>query len=691
MIRTTGTPDASAGKRWRRITLAALVMAGLLAVPAIPAMAGPPLDVTWTDTFTRTSGAVGQNWVEGRGTWRINSGKVRPTVLSSAGGPTEQMLVQNGVTLGNKYIVSADVTVPTGNRTWNGIAANVSTQSNGTQSGYVFRIGRGPNDGGGRWQLIQLTGSNGSTAREIARGEAKFEQGDTVTASLTSAGTTGRLSVSLAKAGQVFLQQAAYPGFDTPQLYGGKVALYSINGTGVYDDVEVTTSSAAAVPPSAPAPLRCPPAASGGYTLPNRTPTVVSETVIDDALASHPVGQALLTDGSTQYAAYYNRHKELVVAKRTLPSTTWTRKVLDTKIGADSHNYVTMQLDPRGNLHVSGNMHGVPLNYWKTTTRGDIQTLTREASLVDSAQEQKVTYPTFIRDKDGDLVFTFRSGGSGDGVNYYYEYDHTTDEWEELIDGPLFDGEGERSAYTGGQPRLGPDQMYHVTWVWRDTPDAATNSRLSYMRSPDLKTWETLAGDPITLPVKYDQPGVVVDDVPIYEGLLNGLAVQGFVGSTPIISYHKYDAAGSSQLYVAKASGSTWTKTQVTRWSGRWDFGGGGSLQNDITLGRPSTLPDGKLALPFGCLGSQRTLVLNPDLTPFAEVATPPAYPSQVLAVRNTNPDWDLVTQIAGDTGGANYVMRWESAKSNLDKPRPESEYPATTGSPLSIITLSGR
>ncbi|WP_191089404.1 BNR repeat-containing protein [Microbacterium radiodurans] len=676
------------GHRWKLVAAATVVIAGLITAPASPAVAGPPIDTTWSDSFSRANGVLGQNWVEARGTWRINSGQARPTTLVANGGPTDQMAIQNGVTLGNKYIVTADVTVPTGDRTWNGIATNVSTQANGTQNAYVFRIGRGANDTGGRWQVMQLTGSDGSTARQIASGLAKFEKGDTVTMSLSSAGTTGRLSASLAINGQVFLQQAAYPGFAAPQLYGGKAALYSLDGTGVYDNFSIETSSAAAVAPAPPAALQCTPAAGSSYTLPNQTPVFVSETVVDRALASHPVGQALLTNGSDQYVAYYNVHHELVVAKRTLPSTTWSRKVLDTEIGYDSHNYVTMQLDPNGNLHVSGNMHGVPLNYWKTSTPGNVQSLARVASLVDPAQEQKVTYPTFIKDKNGGLIFTFRSGGSGDGVNYYYRYNHATNAWSELIDGPLFDGEGQRSAYTGGQPRLGPDGMYHVTWVWRDTPDAATNSRLSYMRSPDLVNWETLAGTPITLPVKYNQPGVVVDDVPIYEGLLNGLAVQGFAGNVPIISYHKYDAAGNSQLYVAKAAGSTWTKTQVTQWSGRWDFGGGGSLQNDITLGRPSSLPDGRIALPFGCLGSQRTIVLNANLTPHAEVPTPPSHPSQVTTVRNTNPAWDLITQIAGDGGGGNYVMRWESAKSNLDKPRPDSEYPKENGTPLSIITL---
>ncbi len=41
-------------------------------------------------------------------------------------------------------------------------------------------------------------------------------------------------------------------------------------------------------------------------------------------------------------------------------------------------------------------------------------------------------------------------------------------------------------------PVRGPDGLFHVVWVWRDTPDRATNHHLSYARSRDLQRWETL-------------------------------------------------------------------------------------------------------------------------------------------------------------------------------------------------------
>jgi hypothetical protein len=54
-----------------------------------------------------------------------------------------------------------------------------------------------------------------------------------------------------------------------------------------------------------------------------------------------------------------------------------------------------------------------------------------------------------------------------------------------VLDTPLIDGQGERSAYIygGGMPIPGPDGRFHLLWVWRETPDHATNNSLSYART----------------------------------------------------------------------------------------------------------------------------------------------------------------------------------------------------------------
>ena len=125
------------------------------------------------------------------------------------------------------------------------------------------------------------------------------------------------------------------------------------------------------------------------------------------------------------------------------------RKVeLPSKVGWDSHNYVTMALDATGNLHVSGNMHCVPLIYFRTSTPDDLATLQRCS--MTGQNEQRCTYPRFLTDAGNNLLFTYRDGSSGNGQNFFNRYDPRQRTWEPFLDDPLFDGEHERNAYPSG-------------------------------------------------------------------------------------------------------------------------------------------------------------------------------------------------------------------------------------------------
>ena len=123
--------------------------------------------------------------------------------------------------------------------------------------------------------------------------------------------------------------------------------------------------------------------------------------------------------------------------------------------------------------------------------------------------------------------------------------------WKRLLDKPLTDGEGERNAYFDG-PVQGPDGWFHLAWVWRESPDAATNHDLSYARSKDLRHWENAAGKPLTLPIRMTD-GVIVDPVPQNGGMINGNTRVGFDDKGRVtISYHKHDAAGNTQPWNAR-------------------------------------------------------------------------------------------------------------------------------------------
>ncbi len=88
---------------------------------------------------------------------------------------------------------------------------------------------------------------------------------------------------------------------------------------------------------------------------------------IDDIWTGSFLKFDLVTFGNLQAAAYYNSARQLVVAVRSIGSDTWAKKVLLSGASVwDSHRSVTLAFDDLGYLHVSGNMHNSPLNYFRS-------------------------------------------------------------------------------------------------------------------------------------------------------------------------------------------------------------------------------------------------------------------------------------------------------------------------------------
>ena len=93
--------------------------------------------------------------------------------------------------------------------------------------------------------------------------------------------------------------------------------------------------------------------------------------------SGHPVRFALLTHGKRQFVAFFDADRHLTVAARTLDSTQWEFQRLPSQLGWDSHNYVTLAADGDGHLHLSGNMHCVPLIYFRSQQPGDVRSFER--------------------------------------------------------------------------------------------------------------------------------------------------------------------------------------------------------------------------------------------------------------------------------------------------------------------------
>ena len=284
------------------------------------------------------------------------------------------------------------------------------------------------------------------------------------------------------------------------------------------------------------------------------------------------------------YAGWYQADQSMVIGRRDLSKDgKWETKVLPTKIKWDSHNYIAMAFDSEDILHVSGNMHAVPLIYFRADQPNDVLSL-QQIPEMTGQQEKRMTYPKFMTDRTGRLLFCYRDGGSGNGNTYWNRYDVKTKKWTRLMDTALFDGQKLMNAYPYG-PIPGPDGYYHLIWVWRDTPDCSTNHDLTYARSPDMVHWEDSYGKPVPLPINING-GERIAAVPVKGGLLNSRIMFTFdAEGRIIITWSEYDKDGYYQVWNARREKDGWRKVQSSDWKVIWNFSGGGCLPSEATFG----------------------------------------------------------------------------------------------------------
>ena len=417
------------------------------------------------------------------------------------------------------------------------------------------------------------------------------------------------------------------------------------------------------------------------------------EQVVDVApvWSGHQVGFALLTHGQRQLVAFYDSDRQMTVGTRQLNSTMWHLVRLPlpsdkfahqqthppiTTLGWDSHNYVTLAVDREDQIHISGNMHGTPLLYFCTTQPMEIDSLRWVPSMTGQREEQ-CTYPRFLLGAQGELLFTYRDGKSGSGDQIINQYDTKKTTWSRLFDQPLFSGQGKMNAYFMG-PVRDRSGVFHICWVWRDSPDCATNHDLCYAQSADLIHWTTSSGKPLTLPITADT-AEVVDPVPSGGGIINNNTLIGFDSKgRPVITYHKFDSNGNTQLYNARREDQGWQIYQTSDWTYRWDFHGGGSIPFKITFGPVAVDDNGNLMQSYHHVqyGSGVWQLDEDTLKPVSQADDKAtlwnSIPPELNKVESEHPN--MTVNIASDLGhadepGVRYLLRWESLPPNRDQP----------------------
>jgi hypothetical protein len=421
--------------------------------------------------------------------------------------------------------------------------------------------------------------------------------------------------------------------------------------------------------------------------VPWRAAAAEAGELIDRVWSGHPVGFSMLAERGHLFIAYYDANRRITVIGRRLGEREWQRcqpegvevprrKRMSNVTAWDSHNYLRLALDRDGHLHLSGNMHVDPLVYYRSRRAFDVTSLER-LDRMTGEREERCTYPVFFQNAAGDLLFRYRDGSSGNGSDLYNIYDPATRTWRRLVATPLLEGEGRRNAYSL-VPTLGPDGRFHLVWVWRNTPDCATNHTLSYARSRDLVQWENSRGEPIALPMVL-ATGEVIDAAKPGEGLINTTFTLGFDDhARPVVVYHRYDAKGHSQAYAARpAAGSGWQVRQISNWDFTWAFSGGGSIQTEVSLGAPRREAAGILAVDYStrAAGSGRWRLDAETLAPLGTASSgrnrPAAPPTDEGRRKRGSVEPGMEGQsLSARADGRRWLLRWQTLGRNRDKPR---------------------
>ncbi len=340
----------------------------------------------------------------------------------------------------------------------------------------------------------------------------------------------------------------------------------------------------------------CSPEGSGSdTTLSNQT--YLSE--VADGWAQNTVNavifrkNSLITHDQQQYIAFYSGDGEVMLGKRAIDTDDW-EVVASGYSGRpeDAHNSISIMVDGAGYLHMAWDHHVDSLRYARSMSPGSLQM--DPLSAMTGQDELAVTYPEFHLLPSGDLLFAYRDGRSGRGRMILNRYDHKTLQWTRVQD-KLLDGEGERNAYW--QLHVARDSAIHLSWVWRETSDVATNHDMHYARSNDGGvSWVDSGGETYNLPITQANAEIIWH---IAQGsnLINQTSMTTDNSGTPYIAtYFRNAPEELTQVQVLYAEALNTTDTGKRRWlrqevsSRQADFSLSGGGSKSLPLSRPQIL-----------------------------------------------------------------------------------------------------
>lgn len=383
-----------------------------------------------------------------------------------------------------------------------------------------------------------------------------------------------------------------------------------------------------------------------------------------------PVGSAATKDGRV-LVSYYDADRWMEVAAVDADrKRVCTLRLPSRFAGWDAHNGIAMAIAPDRTLHLVGNMHASAMVYMRGTA-ADISSMRPDQMI--GRDENQATYPKFLHDSAGNLLFLYRTGSSGNGTWLLNRW--IDGHWQRI--GALFvdhDRQGHVSAYPSSFA-IGPDGTYHVAVVWRRTPDVATNFAVTYASTRDFINWRGAGGRSIKGPLGPDQMAVVEQTGP-NAGLVNSASVIVAPDGVPVILYPRHAHSGNDTIVAARAGPGGWHVRELAVSETATSVAGGGAL---------AALPSFGVLAQIGWTATVRlsfpphdhpvvalnlkTLAAPPGQTPSANAPVAMYTPAQVRGMAKVSTRQSPVLDNGVD-GPQRATLRWFAQVANGDKPR---------------------
>lgn len=149
------------------------------------------------------------------------------------------------------------------------------------------------------------------------------------------------------------------------------------------------------------------------------------------------------------------------------------------------------------------------------------------------------------------------------------------------------------------------------------------------------------------------------------------------------ITYHKFDSAGNTQIYLArylgKAPKTGWERAQISQWKNyRWDFSGGGSLKSEIFVGGAQPIGGGLLKVPVIRLGQSIDFIVRSSDLSLVEARPVLSLADQLKKTVKTPDDMQVnIVNVEGDHGEI-YALVWNARPPHRDLPAEDIPDPTT-------------